>query len=58
MTINKDGRIGIFDSQEKTLYIVKRCLEQNLFKAEERLSFIQAKIECPLSAKIMFADFG
>ena len=44
MAINKDGKMAILDCQGKTLY-EKIGLEQNLFQAKKRLSFIPEELK-------------
>ena len=58
MALSKDGKIATLDCEEKTLFIGKASLEQNLFEVEEFLLPFQLEMENLLYMKIMFADFN
>ena len=58
MGLSKDGKIAILHSVEKTLYIGKPSLEQNLFEVEKFRFLSQLEMENLLYMKIMFIDFN
>ena len=61
MALNKDGKIAILDYVEKTIYVRKVCLEQNLYEVEKRLFPIQVEmlnLKIMLYLKILLADFN
>ena len=55
MVLNKDGKMAILDCRGKILY---EKIEQNLFQAEKRLSFIPEEIEFLSFVMKNFADIN